>query len=58
MKGKSGGHIDSIDSPLSTSKLYKLHGLDLILTPNASNFQISSWELTGPLANQLGINTQ
>ena len=53
-----GGVVITIDSPESTSKLYKLHGLELILTPNASNFQISSWELSGALANQLGINTQ
>ena len=53
-----GAVVITIDSPLSTSKLYRLNGMDLILTPNASNFRISSWELSGELANQLGISTQ
>ena len=48
----------TIDSPLSRLKLYKLDGMDLILTPDAHDLRISSWELSGTLADQLGISTQ
>ena len=53
-----GGLLIIIDSPSTTSKLYKLNGMDLILTPVATNFKISGWELTGELAYKLGINTE
>ena len=51
-----GALVLTIDSPSTTSKLFKLHGMDLILTPVATNFLISSWVLTGELAYKLGIN--
>ena len=47
-----------IDSPSTTSKLYKLNGMDLLLTPIATNHKIAGWELTGELANKLGITTE
>ncbi len=50
--------VITIDSPAKTSKLFKLNGMDLILTPVATNFKISGWELTGELAYKLGINTE
>lgn len=53
-----GAVVITIDSPQTSSKLNNLHNMDLILTPNASNFKISSWELSGELAQKLGIATQ
>ena len=52
-----GALVIEIDSPSRTSKLYKLDGMDLILTPVTSGSKITSWELTGELAYKLGINT-
>ena len=53
-----GPLVITIDSPNSTSKLFKLHGMDLILTPVATSYKISSWKLTGELAYKLGIEDQ
>jgi type IV pilus assembly protein PilA len=53
-----GGFVVTIDSPAPASKLSKLHGLSMTLTPNAEKFRISSWELSGALADRLGISTQ
>jgi prepilin-type N-terminal cleavage/methylation domain-containing protein len=53
-----GGFVVTIDSPEPSSKLSKLHGLSMTLTPKAADFKISSWELSGALAEQLGISTQ
>ena len=46
----------NIDSPATTSKLFKLDGMDLILTPVTTDYKVSSWEMTGELAYKLGIN--
>lgn len=53
-----GALVITIDSPVSDSKLSRLHGLSMAMIPNASNNKIGSWELTGALANKLGINTK
>ena len=50
--------VINIDSPSRTSKLYKLNGMDLILTPVTTNLKISSWELSGELAVKLSIDTE
>lgn len=53
-----GGFVITIDSPGSTSKLSKLDGLSMTLTPIAENYKIASWKLSGALADQLGISTE
>ena len=53
-----GGFVITIDSPEPSSKLSKLDGLSMTLTPDAENYKIASWKLSGALADQLGISTE
>jgi len=53
-----GGFVITIDSPEPTSKLSKLNGLSMTLTPNAEDYKIASWTLTGALAEKVGIGNE
>ncbi|MBW2467311.1 MAG: prepilin-type N-terminal cleavage/methylation domain-containing protein [Deltaproteobacteria bacterium] len=52
-----GALVITIDSSEPDSKLSKFDGMDLILTPVTAGLKVSSWELSGELAEQLGIAT-
>jgi prepilin-type N-terminal cleavage/methylation domain-containing protein len=49
--------VITIDSPESNSKLSRMHGYTMYLTPDTHDLKISTWTLRGTLANYLGINT-
>ena len=53
-----GGFVVTVDSPEPKSKLSRLNGLSMTLTPNAENYKIVSWKISGPLAVQLGIEDE
>lgn len=45
-----------IDSPNSTSKLYKMDGRTIYFAPTtAADFKVTDWVVSGTLASQLGI---
>ena len=54
------GHelVVTIDSPASTSKLSRLHGLAMYMRPDVDNLKVKNWTLRGPLADRLGITTE
>jgi prepilin-type N-terminal cleavage/methylation domain-containing protein len=52
-----GALVIVIDSPANTSKLSRLHGKTMILKPVHDGLKIVNWNLSGSLANKLGINT-
>ena len=51
----SSSLVITIDSPGSGSKLSKFDGMDLVLNPVTTGLKVSSWELSGELADRLGI---
>ena len=57
--GLSGGElVITIDSPKTTSKLNRMHGMVMYMKPDTHDLKISTWVLRGTLADYLGINTQ
>jgi len=58
VKLPGGGFVITIDSPEPTSKLSKLNGLSMTLTPQAESYKIATWKLSGALAEQLGIENE
>ncbi len=46
----------TIDSPSSRPKLSRLHDMPMYLVPNTSGLKISTWTLSGTLANRLGVS--
>ena len=52
-----GALVIVIDSPLKTSKLSMLHGKTMILDPVHDGEKITTWKLSGSLADKLGIST-
>jgi len=50
--------VITIDSPEETSKMHKMHGMVMFLTPDTLHYKIQTWLVRGSLANYLGINTQ
>jgi len=55
--GMSGATLQiTIDAPSPTSKLHRLHGLMLEAVPQTTQGKISTWSLSGPLAERLRIN--
>jgi len=47
----------TIDSPASRPELSRLHDKVMYLMPQTSGAKIVLWEVSGPLAKELGINT-
>jgi type IV pilus assembly protein PilA len=47
----------TIDSPDRSSKLSRMHGMVMFLTPDTHDLKIRTWSVRGSLANYLGINT-
>lgn len=47
--------VITINSSAPTSKLYKLHGLSLSANPTVEEGKITSWVVSGSLADKLGI---
>ena len=50
--------VVTIDSPDRTSKLSRMHGKVMLLTPDTYGLKIRTWTVRGSLANYLGINTE
>jgi len=46
----------TINSPAPTSKLYQLHNLTITATPSTSEGKISNWQISGNLADRLGLS--
>jgi len=57
--GMSGDDlVITIDSPVEDSRLQRMHGMTMFLTPDTNDIKIRTWLLSGNLANYLGINTE
>jgi prepilin-type N-terminal cleavage/methylation domain-containing protein len=57
--GMSGNDlIITIDSPENSSKLNRMDGMTMFLTPDTDNLKIRTWTVRGTLARHLGINTE
>ena len=55
--GIDGGNlVITIDSSATTSKLYKLNGLEMTCAPSSDSGKIKLWALTGDLADRLGMS--
>ena len=54
------GHdlVITIDSPGERSKLSRMHGKTMYLTPDTDNIKIRTWKVRGTLGKYLGINTE
>ena len=50
--------VVTIDSPARTSKLSRMHGKVMLLTPDTYGLKIRTWTVRGSLADYLGINTE
>jgi prepilin-type N-terminal cleavage/methylation domain-containing protein len=53
-----GDLIILIDSSNKTSKLYKLNGMSLRAAPEDTDGKIINWDLSGELAQKLGIDSE
>lgn len=55
----NGGVITiTVNSPGTTSKLYKFHNQALAAAPMTASGKISAWQISGTLAVKLGIQNQ